>query len=215
MQLFDQAQLADILSTHGYWAIFLVVALESAGLPLPGETMLVAAAIYARLTGALAIEYVVPTAAAGAIIGDNVGYWIGRTFGVRFFAKYGGHIGLTEDKLHLGQYLFHKWGGAIVFFGRFVALLRILAAMLAGANHLPPRRFFFYNASGGIVWAATFGFGAYFLTAAFQKLERPIAMAAIAAAITGALALWRHYKLNEKRLMEEAKAHAEESALPS
>lgn len=212
--LFDQAQLADVLATHGYWAIFLVVALESAGVPLPGETMLVAAAIYARLTGALVIEYVVPTAAAGAIIGDNIGYWIGRTFGVRLMRKYGRHVGLTEDKLHLGQYLFHRWGGAIVFFGRFVALLRILAAMLAGANHLPAPRFLFYNAAGGIVWACVFGFGAYFLTAAFQKLERPIAILAIGAALAGGVAMWRYYKLNEDRLMEEAKAHAKESALP-
>lgn len=206
MHLFDPSQIADILSTHGYWAIFVVVALESAGVPLPGETMLVAAAIYARMSGAMKIEYVVASAAAGAIIGDNVGYWVGREFGARLLERHGHLVGIGPEKVRLGQYLFYKWGGSIVFFGRFVALLRILAALLAGANHLPPGRFFVYNASGGIVWACVFGFGAYYLTAGFEKIEGPVGKVAIAGAILGAIALWRYFKMHEQRLMREADA---------
>ncbi|MEF3366127.1 DedA family protein [Methylocystis sp. 9N] len=204
--LLDQAQIASILAVFGYSAIFVVVALESAGVPLPGETMLVGAAIYARLSGALFIEYIVLAAAAGAIVGDNVGYWLGRQFGTKLLERYGHHVGLTREKLRLGQYLFYRWGGWIVFFGRFVALLRILAASLAGANRLPPGRFFLFNATGGIVWACVFGFGAYYLTAGFEKVEGPIAAALAGGALIGLFFLWRYYKRHESRLMREADA---------
>jgi membrane protein DedA with SNARE-associated domain len=201
---FDQAQIASLLSTYGYWAIFIVVALESAGLPLPGETMLVGASIYARLTGAPSIDAIVAAAAGGAIVGDNIGYWIGREFGYKFLERHGRRIGLGPEKLRLGQYLFYKWGGAIVFFGRFVALLRILAALLAGVNHLPIGRFFLFNAAGGVVWASVFGFGAYYLTAGFQRIEGPLATLAAAGALISLFALWSYYKSNEARLLREA-----------
>lgn len=204
--LLDQGQIAAILSTYGYWAIFAVVALESLGVPLPGETMLVGASIYARLSGALSIDMIVAAAATGAIFGDNVGYWIGREFGYRFLERHGWRVGIGVEKLRLGQYLFYKWGGAIVFFGRFVALLRILAAFLAGANHLPVPRFFAFNAAGGVVWATFFGYGAYYLTAGFEKVHASLAVLGVIAAIGGGLALWRYYKANEARLMREAEA---------
>ncbi|MCC3246941.1 DedA family protein [Methylocystis sp. WRRC1] len=202
--LLDQAQIAAILSTYGYWAIFVIVAMESAGLPLPGETMLVGAAIYARLSGAMSIETIVFAAAAGAIVGDNVGYWIGRNFGVKMLERHGRRIGLGPEKLRLGQYLFYKWGGAIVFFGRFISILRILAALLAGANRVPPGRFMFYNATGGVVWAAVFGFGAFSLTASFQKVEGSITTTAGIALLVGLFLLWRYYKQHEQRLMRQA-----------
>ncbi len=207
MALFlEQSHIASILSAYGYWAIFVVVALESAGIPLPGETILVGASIYARLSGALAIDAVVLSAAAGAIVGDNIGYWVGREFGYKFLERHGWRVGLGPEKLRLGQYLFYKWGGAIVFFGRFIALLRILAALLAGANRLPAGRFFLYNATGGVVWAMVFGFGAYFLTASFEKVRGPIATLGAAAALVGLFVLWRYYKANEERLIRDADA---------
>jgi membrane protein DedA with SNARE-associated domain len=106
------------------------------GLPLPGEAMLIAAAIYAGKSGGLDIAEVIAAAAAGAIVGDNIGYWIGREIGFRIHVRYGRYVGLTEQRIKLGQYLFMQHGGKIVFFGRFVALLRVLAALLAGVNRM-------------------------------------------------------------------------------
>ena len=204
--MFDQAQIVHLVSTYGYWAIFLVVALESAGIPLPGETVLVGAAIYAGQTGGLAIERVILAAAGGAIIGDNIGYWVGREFGTGLLERHGHYIGATPEKLRLGQYLFMRWGGWIVFVGRFIALLRVLAAVLAGANRLEPRRFFLFNASGGLFWAHVFGFGGYYLTSAFTRIEGPFAFAAFVLMALGLVHLSRYLKANEQRLLEEADA---------
>ena len=205
-QFLDHDQIVAILSTYGYWAIFVVVALESSGLPVPGETMLVGAAIYTRLSGHLSIETIILAAATGAIVGDNIGYWVGREFGTKFLERHGHIVGLGPEKLRLGQYLFYRWGGSIVFFGRFIALLRILAALLAGANRLPPLRFFLFNASGGIIWALVFGYGGYYLTAGFERIQGPIGTVAGLCVITGAFLLWRYYKRHEARLMREADA---------
>jgi membrane protein DedA with SNARE-associated domain len=204
--LLTQDQIVAILSTYGYWAIFIVVALESSGLPLPGETILIGAAIYANLSGHLAIESIVLAAAAGAIIGDNIGYWIGREFGTKLLERYGGVFGIGPKKLLLGQYLFLRWGGSIVFFGRFIALMRILAAVLAGANRLDPPRFFFFNATGGVVWALVFGYGAYYLTAGFEKVQGPVGAIVMLCLLIGIFTLWRYYKTHEERFMREAEA---------
>jgi membrane protein DedA with SNARE-associated domain len=150
-----------LLMKYGSFAVAGVVCLESMGLPLPGEAILIAAAIYAGKTGDLNIVEVIAAAAAGAIVGDNIGYWIGREIGFRLLVRYGGYVGLTEPRIKVGQYLFQRHGGKIVFFGRFVALLRVLAALLAGVNRMSWPRFFFFNAAGAILWATVFGLGAY------------------------------------------------------
>jgi membrane protein DedA with SNARE-associated domain len=207
--LIDEAQIISILTTYGYWAIFFIVALESAGIPLPGETTLVGAAIYAGHTGNMSIFMIMLAAAAGAIIGDNIGFWIGREFGVNLLMRYGSHIGVGPPQLRLGQYLFMRWGGAIVFFGRFIALLRILAALLAGANRFDPLKFLFYNASGGICWSLVFGLGGYVFGAAIHRVAGPLGWIGLAAAVAGVIALWRYWKIHEERLIREAEAHFE------
>jgi hypothetical protein len=108
---------------------------------------LIAAAIYAARPGPQYVE-VIAAAAAGAIVGDNIGYWIGREIGFRLLVRYGSHVGQTEGRIKVGQYLFQRHGGKIVFFGRFIALLRVLAALLAGVNRMSWPRFFFFNAAG-------------------------------------------------------------------
>src|SRR5213592_4404217 len=166
--------LQHYLATYGYLAVFIFVAIESAGIPFPGETMLLIAAIYAGRTHHLSLPLVIVAAASGAILGDNIGFWIGREGGYRLLRRYGRYIRLDERKLKLGQYLFIKHGGKVVFFGRFVAVLRAWAAFLAGTNRMPWPRFLIFNAAGGIVWATLFGLGGYFLGDNIHRFTGPI-----------------------------------------
>ena len=191
------------LAAYGYYAIFAIVGLESAGIPLPGETILVAAAILAG-QGKLHLWGVVGAAAAGAILGDNCGYWVGRELGFPIVYRYGRYIRLDERRLKLGQYLFLRQGGKIVFFGRFVAILRTWAAFLAGVNHFNWERFFLFNAAGGIVWASIFGAGGYGLGKAFEVYARPVGIAALIAAVAAFLIGARFVRYHELQLEEEA-----------
>ena len=127
--------LTDYVQQYGYLAVAVIVALESLGIPLPGETALVTAALYSGATHRLSITGVIMAAAAGAILGDNLGFWVGREGGYRLLRRYGYLVRLDERKLKLGHYLFARHGGKVVFFGRCVAVLRALAAFLVG--HLP------------------------------------------------------------------------------
>lgn len=155
------SQLVALIGTYGLWVVGLAVGLESTGIPLPGETTLIAAAVYAGSTGRLNVVSIIAVATLGAVVGDNVGFWIGRRFGYRWFVHHQSLLHLTPHRLKLGQYLFVRHGGKVVFWGRFVAILRTLAALLAGVNCMDWRRFLLFNASGGIVWASLYGAAGY------------------------------------------------------
>jgi membrane protein DedA with SNARE-associated domain len=205
----DLAQhLHGAITTYGYLAIFVVVGMESAGIPMPGETVLVTAAILAG-EGTLRIYGVIGAAAAGAIVGDNCGYWVGREFGFPLVYRYGRYVRLDERRLKLGQYLFLRHGGKIVFFGRFVAVLRAFAAFLAGVNRFNWEEFFLYNAAGGVVWASIFGAGGFWLGRAFEHYARPVGVAALIAAVIGSVVAARFIRSHEQALEDEA-----ERALP-
>jgi membrane protein DedA with SNARE-associated domain len=198
--------LHSLLVHYGPWAIFTLVALESAGVPMPGETILVSAAVLAGHSREGSIAAIIAFAAAGAICGDNIGFWVGREFGLNLLIRHGARFGIDEDRLKLGQYLFQRFGGIIVFFGRFVAVLRAFAAVLAGANKLAPWRFFLFNAAGGILWATIFGLGGYFLGAEFHRIAGPFGIAAFIVALGLIFAAWLYYRKNERSLIEAAKA---------
>lgn len=197
--------LHEFVAHYGYLAVFALVALESAGVPMPGETALVSAAVLAG-RGDLHISLVIACAAAAAIAGDNAGYWVGREFGFPLVYRYGSYIRVDEGRLKVAQYLFQRHGGKIVFFGRFVAVLRAFAAFLAGVNHLPWPRFLMFNALGGVIWATIFGLGGYLLGQAFEHYARPVGVAALIAAVIGALAASRFIAHHEKLLRAEAEA---------
>ena len=201
--------LATLLTKYGSFAVAGVVCLESMGLPLPGEAILIAAAIYAGKTGGLGIAEVIAAASVGAIVGDNIGYWIGREIGFPVLVRYGHYFGLTEPRIKVGQYLFMQHGGKIVFFGRFVALLRVLAALLAGVNRMPWPRFFVANAAGAILWATVFGLGAYTLGEDVEHLTKPAAIALGLAGISLMIAWVLFLRSHEKELQAEV-----ERALP-
>jgi membrane protein DedA with SNARE-associated domain len=162
------------LESYGYLVVFALVMLESIGLPVPGETALIAAALYAGTTHKLEIGAIVAVAAAAAIVGDNIGYAIGRYGGAKLVLRYGHRIGLHEGRLKIGIWLFRRHGGKVVFWGRFVSILRTWAAFLAGTNHMEWRRFLFFNAAGGIVWATAYGVVYYVFGATLSKLSTTI-----------------------------------------
>ena len=198
-----------LVTKYGSFAVAVVVGLESMGLPLPGEAILIAASIYAGKTHGLNIAEVIAAAAAGAIVGDNIGYWIGRKIGFPLLVRYGRYVGLSEQRIKLGQYLFMQHGGKIVFFGRFVAILRVLAALLAGVNRMSWPRFFVANAAGAILWATAFGLGAYVLGEDIEHLTKPAALALGLIGVALVVAWVLFVRAHERDLQEEA-----ERALP-
>ena len=150
----DDAQwLESLLGAYGYVVVGLIVALESMGLPLPGETVLLAAAAYAGAGGPLNVAGVIGSASAGAILGDTVGYWLGRVGGLPLLERYGRYIWLSRRKVARARVFFERHGGKTVFLGRFVAFLRMFTAFLAGVGKMPYGRFLTYNVLGGVCWA--------------------------------------------------------------
>jgi membrane protein DedA with SNARE-associated domain len=149
-------------TSHGLPLLFAVVLLESFGIPLPGETALIAFGILAS-QGHYSIVWVIVVAAAGAIVGDNLGYWIiGRWGGRRLFERWEPLRRYSERFLPAAERLMTKHGGKVVFFGRFITVLRYTAAWAAGIGRMEWWKFLFYNAAGGIIWATAVGLVAYY-----------------------------------------------------
>jgi len=150
-----------LIHVYGLLTVAVIVGLECVGIPLPGETALLGAAIYAGTKHDLNIAAVIFTAATAAIIGRMIGYVIGREFGYWLLLRYGNYVRMSESRIKLGQYLFLRHGGKIVFIAQFVPVLRTFAGIFAGANVMPWRNFLTANVSGSLVWAALYGWAAY------------------------------------------------------
>ncbi|WP_197457303.1 DedA family protein [Gluconobacter japonicus] len=184
--------------------------LESMGLPLPAESIIIAASLYAGSTHHLHIEWIALAAVTGAIMGDNFGYLLGHHFGYSILKKHGKKVGLTEERLMLGRYLFRKHGGIVVFLGRFVAILRVFVALLAGANRMPWHSFLFFNALGGLFWAGGYAFITYELGKQIEKITGPVGIGLAAIGVCCLIGAFLFLKKNEKRLTDEAMKQAEE-----
>src|SRR5438445_6921803 len=180
--------------------------LESLGIPLPGETALVTAAAFAA-SGRLSIYRVLIIAAAAAILGDNGGYWIGRKGGLRLIRRYGRILHIDEVELGRARNFFDRHGGKTVFIGRFIALLRTWAAVLAGAARMSYGTFMLYNALGAVCWAVVVGALGYVFGRNLPQLEHYIGQASLAGALLVALVVglvlaWRWFEMNRARLVE-------------
>ncbi len=164
--------LQTAIEQYGYIVVFLAVGIESMGVPFPGETALIAGAVFAATSGHFSIVGVIVAAAAGAILGDNLGYTIGSRRGYQLLRRFAGRLHLNERHLANARRFFERHGDKTVFFGRFFAILRTWAAFLAGVNHMPRRSFLFWNALGGITWSVFYGTLGYLLGNNLPLLRR-------------------------------------------
>jgi membrane protein DedA with SNARE-associated domain len=167
----ETMNLGHLISTYGYGAVFVLVAVESLGIPLPGETILITAAIYAGSTHRLSPWLLWAVAAAAAVVGDNIGFWIGDKGGYRLLRRYGRYIRVRETEVKVGRLIFDRHGGKVVFFGRFVSVLRTYAAFLAGTLKMRWRRFSLFNVAGGIVWSGIYTWASYGAGHAIQNVS--------------------------------------------
>ncbi|MGN6798080.1 MAG: DedA family protein [Gaiellaceae bacterium] len=187
--------MTHLLISYGLVILFLLVAIESAGIPLPGETALITAAVLSH--NHWKIEWVIVVAASGAIVGDNVGYWLGRLGGRKLLERFELTRRYAERALPPAERFFKRHGGKTVFFARFIAFLRITAAWLAGISRMHWWQFTAWNALGGIVWAAGIGLLAYWAgKAAADAVQRyglfaAVVLVVLAAVVLVGLHFWR------------------------
>ena len=180
--------MTKLLVDYGLVLLFLLVAIESAGIPLPGETALITAAVLAH--DHFGIQWVIVVAAAGAIVGDNIGYWLGRVGGRKLLDRFELTRRYAERVLPPAERFFKRHCGKTVFFGRFVAVLRVTSAWLAGISRMHWWEFAAWNAAGGIIWATGIGLLAYWAgKAAADAVQRYGLYAVIALVVLGVIAL--------------------------
>jgi membrane protein DedA with SNARE-associated domain len=192
----------QLLIDHGLILLFAVVALESAGVPLPGETALIAAAILAA-EGHYSITWVIAIAAVAAILGDNGGYWVGRRWGRRLLKRWSPLERWSERILPPSERFFRRHGAKTIFLGRFFSILRVTAAWLAGVGKMHWWRFFLWNAAGGVCWASLVGLASFYGgRAAGDAIDRygliaGVAILVLAIVAIGAVHIWK------RRVVEE------------
>lgn len=152
-EIFSLEAVQEIAQQYGYWAVFIGIALENTGIPLPGETITIVGGFLAG-TGELKYWFVLGSAISGAVLGDNFGYWIGRIGGWSFLKKVGSFFNIDEPQLEKVRQQFSENAPRAVFFGRFIALLRVFAGPLAGIAQMPYPQFLLCNLAGATVWAS-------------------------------------------------------------
>lgn len=213
--------LRNALNTLGYPAVALFVMIESSGIPFPGETMLLLASFTAAIDQKLQIPLVIACAALGAIIGDNIGYTVGRTGGHAFVQRFGRYLFLKPSHLERAERFFEKHGDKTVFFGRFVAVLRAWAAFLAGLNRMRWPSFLLYNAAGGIIWAIIYGCLGFYAGRLFhdnfgavEHLARTLSWVGALAIVVAIILIYIIYRVRRKRHAQAQSASEHEAKHP-
>jgi membrane protein DedA with SNARE-associated domain len=191
--------LLDLFTRYGYTVVFVGVLLENAGLPVPGETALLGGGAMAQF-GRLSLTWVIATAMVAAVIGDNIGFMIGRQGGRGLAERHGWKIGLTAARLTRFDRFFQRYGPQTVFIARFVTGLRVFCAVLAGASGLSWPTFLLYNALGAVVWSFAIAFAGYSLAYSWDSLERWIGRSGVfllaLVALGAGIAFLRSRRLN-------------------
>jgi membrane protein DedA with SNARE-associated domain len=191
-----------LLLDHGLVLLFAFVAVESAGVPIPGETLLITAAVLSRPEHHnYSLLSVIVVASAAAIIGDNIGYALGRYGGRKLIDRWGPIRRYAEKALPPSERFFARHGAKAVFFGRFIAVLRVTAAWLAGLSHMTWWRFFAWNAAGGIIWATGVSLLAYWAGKAVAEAVGKYGLYAVAALLVVGVAGFVALRVWRKRMV--------------
>ena len=201
--------IAHLIHDYGLIVVAAVIGLECIGLPVPGETVLILAAVFAGTMHELNIVEVVVTAAVAATVGQAVGYLIGREFGYWLLLRYGNYLRITESRIKLGQYLFLRHGGKIVIVAQFLPVLRTIGGILAGANRMPEHQFMLTNVIGATLWAVFFGVVAYYFGHGVERLTGPLVIVLAFGTAVFLIFAARFIRSHERQLTAKA-----EEALP-
>ena len=201
--------ITQLVDTYGLVVVAVLICLESVCLPVPGETVLILAAVFAGTHHQLHIVAIVLTAAIAAAVGQIIGYLIGRQFGYRLLLQYGGYLHITEGRIKLGEYLFLRYGIAIVILARFVPVLRSSIGILAGANRMPWPPFLFASVIGALMWTSVIGYLSFLFGSLVHRVGHWIAIGIGVVAVTAIIASVNFLRRHEERLIAEA-----ELALP-
>ncbi len=195
-------------AVYGYLIVFVPILLECAGVPLPGETVLLAAGVAAQ-HGVLSLPLVIVVAATAAILGDNLGYWVGRRGGRPLLFRHGRILRIGDTQIAVLDSFFARYGARTVFFGRWVAFLRVWAAVTAGTSQMPWRTFLPWNALGGIAWAATMSTVAYVFSASAGAIGSALGLfgwvLALVVAVGVSVFVWRfQHRASKKAELDAA-----------
>jgi membrane protein DedA with SNARE-associated domain len=184
--------LVRLLHTYTYVGVLSLVMLEALGIPLPGEIALVTAAAYAAVAHNVSVSGVILMAALGATVGGVVGYWIGIKGGLPLLTRYGRYVGVRKSHIDQAHSFFERNGAKTILFGRFVAVLRTWASVIAGAACMSFKQFVAYNTLGSVAWAIVFGLLGYYFGHDLPLLERYISRASlgILVAVVAGIAIW-------------------------
>ena len=203
------ATFLDVAETVGLPVVFALIAIETMGIPVPGETALITASILAS-RGRLQIEAVIAVAAAAAILGDNVGFAIGRKLGRRLLTAPGPLLHHRRRVIAVGEPFFDRHGPKAVFLGRWVTGMRITAAWMAGVTRMSWPTFVFWNALGGIAWATSIGLLSYFVGHSAERIIHIAGLGGAAAVVLGGLVVWFVLFLRRRRAEALVDAEVEE-----
>src|SRR5947207_1016389 len=199
------ARLLSYFEQYGYWVVFLGVMLENAGIPVPGETILLAAGFFAE-QGKFNLWEVMAIAAAGAVLGDNAGYYIGHKIGRATLERYGKYIGLTPHRIsHMERY-FESHGDKTILVARFITGLRVFAALLAGSSRMQWRTFAIFNMLGAVLWSFAITLAGYFFGRSWELLERWIKGAGMIALVVAIVVIVVMILLKRRKERAEEKA---------
>jgi membrane protein DedA with SNARE-associated domain len=167
--------MTELLASYGAWLVAAFVALETIGAPLPAEAALIAAGVFAATEPGLDIRLLIAASILAALAGNVLGYWIGRRWGGALLATYGPRVGLTAQRIAIGQWLFDRYGGRFVFIARFLPFLRNMAAVLAGTNAMPPLRYYLASGTAAVLWVTAYALASYHIGAAIVRYASPVA----------------------------------------